>query len=42
MEFNNGADQVLERIWILSMGKQHKSGKGYSDEELEEEIEIEV
>ncbi len=38
MEHNNGVDQISERIWILSMGKQHKGGKGYSDEELEEEM----
>lgn len=38
MEYHNGVDQVLERIWKLSMGKQHKSGKGYADEELEEKM----
>ena len=38
MEHNSVVDQIWERIWILSMGKQHKSGKGYSDEELEEEM----
>lgn len=35
---NGGVDQIWERIWILSMGKQHKRGKGYSDEALEEEM----
>ena len=38
MEYHNGVDQIWERIWILSMGKQHKGGKGYADEELEEEM----
>ena len=38
MEYHNGVDQIWERIWILSMGKQHKSGKGYADEEREEEM----